>query len=42
MTMGENGLIAKSEQAKKEQAKSELYDTVKSKLCCFKLKSNKK
>ena len=29
MTMGENGLIAKSEQAQKEQAKAELYDTAK-------------
>ena len=29
MTMGENGLIAKSVQAQKEQAKAELYDTAK-------------
>ena len=29
MTMGENGLIAKSGQAQKEQAKSELYETAK-------------
>ena len=29
MTMGENGLIAKSLQAQKEQAKAELYDTAK-------------
>ena len=29
MTMGENGLIAKSEQAQKAQAKAELYETVK-------------
>ena len=29
MTMGENGLIAKSEQAQKAQAKAELYDTAK-------------
>ena len=29
MTMGENGLIAKSGQAQKEQAKAELYDTAK-------------
>jgi len=29
MTMGENGLIAKSAQAQKEQAKSELYETAK-------------
>ena len=29
MTMGENGLIAKSIQAQKEQAKAELYDTAK-------------
>ena len=29
MTMGENGLIAKSVQALKEQAKAELYDTAK-------------
>ena len=29
MTMGENGLIAKSAQAQKEQAKAELYDTAK-------------
>ena len=29
MTMGENGLIAKSAQAQKAQAKAELYDTAK-------------
>ncbi len=29
MTLGENGLIAKSTQAQKEQAKAELYDTAK-------------
>ena len=29
MTMGENGLIAKSGQAQKEQVKAELYDTAK-------------
>ena len=29
MTMGENGLIGKSVQAQKEQAKTELYDTAK-------------
>ena len=29
MTMGENGLIGKSVQAQKEQAKAELYDTAK-------------
>ena len=29
MTFGENGLIAKSVQAQKEQAKAELYDTAK-------------
>lgn len=29
MTMGENGLIAKSEQAQKAQAKAELYETAK-------------
>ena len=29
MTMGENGLIAKSVQAQKEQAKAELYETAK-------------
>ena len=29
MTMGENGLISKSVQAQKEQAKAELYDTAK-------------
>ena len=29
MTLGENGLIAKSTQAQKEQAKAELYDTEK-------------
>ena len=29
MTMGENGLIAKSEQAQKEQAKAELYEIAK-------------
>ena len=29
MAMGENGLIAKSVQAQKEQAKAELYDTAK-------------
>ena len=29
MTLGENGLIAKSVQAQKEQAKAELYDTAK-------------
>ena len=29
MTMGENGLIAKSVQAQKEQVKAELYDTAK-------------
>ena len=29
ITMGENGLIAKSVQAQKEQAKAELYDTAK-------------
>ena len=29
MTMGENGLIAKSVQSQKEQAKAELYDTAK-------------
>ena len=29
MIMGENGLIAKSVQAQKEQAKAELYDTAK-------------
>ena len=29
MTMGENGLIAKSKEAQKAQAKAELYDTVK-------------
>ena len=29
MTLGENGLIAKSLQAQKEQAKAELYDTAK-------------
>ena len=29
MTMGENGLIAKSKQAQKAQAKAELYDTAK-------------
>ena len=39
MTMGENGLIAKSEQAKKEQAKSELYDTVKSSYAALSLRA---
>ena len=29
MTLGENGLIAKSTQAQKEQARAELYDTAK-------------
>ena len=29
MTMGENGLIAKSKEAQKAQAKAELYDTAK-------------
>ena len=29
MTMGENGLISKSKQAQKAQAKAELYDTAK-------------
>ena len=29
MSMGENGLISKSVQAQKEQAKAELYDTAK-------------
>ena len=29
MTMGENGLIAKSREAQKAQAKAELYDTAK-------------
>ena len=39
MTMGENGLIAKSEQAKKEQAKAELYDTVKSSYAALSLRA---
>ena len=39
MSMGENGLIAKSEQAKKEQAKSELYDTVKSSYAALSLRA---
>ena len=29
MTIGENGLISKTNQAKVEQAKSELYDSAK-------------
>ena len=29
MTLGENGLVVKSTQAQKEQAKAELYDTAK-------------
>ena len=39
MTMGENGLIAKSEQAKKEQTKAELYDTVKSSYAALSLRA---
>ena len=39
MAMGENGLIAKSEQAKKEQAKAELYDTVKSSYAALSLRA---
>ncbi len=39
MSMGENGLIAKSEQAKKEQAKTELYDTVKSSYAALSLRA---
>ena len=39
MAMGENGLIAKSEQAKKEQAKTELYDTVKSSYAALSLRA---
>ena len=39
MSMGENGLIAKSEQAKKEQAKAELYDTVKSSYAALSLRA---
>ena len=39
MSMGENGLIAKSEQAKKEQAKTELYDTVKSSYAALNLRA---
>ena len=39
MTMGENGLIAKSVQAQKEQAKAELYDTAKLSYTNLKAKS---
>ena len=39
MAMGENGLVAKSEQAKKEQAKAELYDTVKSSYAALSLRA---
>ena len=39
MTMGENGLIAKSEQAQKEQAKAELYDTAKLSYANLKVKA---
>ena len=39
MTMGENGLIAKSVQAQKEQAKAELYDTVKSSYAALSLRA---
>ena len=39
MTMGENGLIAKSAQAQKEQAKAELYDTAKLSYANLKAKS---
>ena len=39
VAMGENGLIAKSEQAKKEQAKTELYDTVKSSYAALSLRA---
>ena len=39
MTMGENGLIVKSVQAQKEQAKAELYDTVKSSYAALSLRA---
>ena len=39
MTMGENGLIAKSEQAQKAQAKAELYDTAKLSYANLKVKA---
>ena len=39
MTMGENGLISKSVQAQKEQAKAELYDTVKSSYAALSLRA---
>ena len=39
MAIGENGLVAKSEQAKKEQAKTELYDTVKSSYAALSLRA---
>ena len=39
MTMGENGLIAKSKEAQKAQAKAELYDTAKLSYANLKAKS---
>ena len=39
MTMGENGLIAKSTKAQKAQEKAELYETVKLSYTNLKLKS---
>ena len=39
MTMGENGLIAKSAQAQKAQAKAELYDTAKLSYANLKVKA---
>ena len=39
MTIGENGLISKTNQAKVEQAKSELYDSAKIEYLNMKLKT---